>query len=455
MKPQALIDIVGLTEGLLGIHTPFLSHWAENKNIRQIQPVLPAVTCSVQSTYLTGKWPNEHGIVGNGWYFRDECEVKLWRQSNKLVEAEKIWDIAKRRDENFTCANMFWWFNMYTNADISVTPRPQYLADGRKLPDCFSYPGEIRHKLQSELGTFPLFDFWGPRTTIKSSAWIANASKLVHQWVQPDLLLVYLPHLDYNTQRHGLDHPSISQDLLAIDQVAQDLISFLENQGVEVNVISEYGIADVSNPIHINRILREMDLINIRGERGLELLDAGNSKAFALADHQIAHVYVNDISQIDKIKFILEKTQGIEMVLDREAQKEYHLDHSRSGELICVADKNSWFTYYYWLDDAKAPDFARTVDIHRKPGYDPVEMFLDPQKKLLVPRIAWKVLKKKLGFRTLMDVIPLDAGLVKGSHGRVNVKDEDKPIFIGQWPGEGILDPTSICDRMLGRLFGE
>ncbi len=453
MKKHALINVVGLSKKLIGDHTPFLKKWSEQQHINVVEPVLPAVTCSVQTTYLTGKWPKEHGIVGNGWFFKDEQEVKLWRQSNNLVEAPSIWDVARQQNPDFTCANMFWWYNMYSSVDYSVTPRPQYRADGQKIPDCYSYPASLRDELQSELGTFPLFDFWGPKTSIKSSQWIADASQLVFEKHEPNLLLVYLPHLDYVLQKFGHDDKHLSKDLREIDQVCEGLINWLENRGVEVSVISEYGITNVHQPIHINRILREMGMIHVRIENGLELLDAGASKAFALADHQVAHIYCNDPTIRKQVKEKLATISGIELVLDEQTKKDHHIDHERSGDLVVVADANSWFTYYYWTDDNLAPDFARMVDIHKKPGYDPVEMFLDPKKKLIIPRIILKLLAKKLGFRTVMNVIPLDASLVKGSHGRIGLADADKAIFISQHESKEPIDPTRIRDIVLDRIF--
>lgn len=455
MNKTAIINVVGLSKKLIGEHTPFLAKWSRDKNTSSIDPVLPAVTCSVQTTYLTGKWPSEHGIVGNGWFFKDEKEVKLWRQSNKLVQSPSIWDKAKSIDPSFTCANMFWWYNMYSSVDYAVTPRPQYRANGLKVPDCYSSPAGLRDRLQKELGTFPLFHFWGPKTTIKSSEWIANASKKVQEWHNPDLLLVYLPHLDYVLQKFGHEDNNLPKDLREIDAVCEDLITFLEAKGIDVNIISEYGITDVEQPIHINRILRKLDLVNVRLENSRELLDVGASKAFALADHQLAHIYINDQSQKELIKETLSKTTGIELVLDKEGQKEYHIDHERSGDLVVVADEKSWFTYYYWEDDQKAPDFARNVDIHNKPGYDPVEMFLDPKKKFIIPRIILKLIGKKLGFRTMMDVIPLDASLIKGSHGRVNLQDEDKAVFIGNHGRQDSISPTEIHDLILNKIFSK
>lgn len=455
MKRIVAINIVGLSSHLIGEHTPHLKRWIDqHAQLSTIEPVLPAVTCTAQSTYLTGKTPSEHGIVANGWYFRDECEVKLWRQSNKLVQAEKLWEMAKRRDPNFTCANLFWWYNMYSTVDYSVTPRPQYLADGRKMPDCYAQPPELRDELQAELGTFPLFNFWGPNTSIKSSQWIAHAAKRVYEKHQPTLTLIYLPHLDYCLQKFDHDSPEVQKDLREIDEVVQDLLQFFEKNEVQPLILSGYGITPVSRPIHINRMLRKAGLIKVRVERGLELLDAGISPAFAMADHQIAHVYLNDPSKLAEVKQLLEETPGIAQVLDQRGKEAHHLDHSRAGELVAIAEPNSWFTYYYWLDDKKAPDFARNVDIHRKPGFDPVEMFLDPEKSFIYPRIAWKVLKKKLGFRMNMNVIPLRADLVKGSHGAVDVADTHKPILISKELPAQSLAATDVCEQLLRHIFG-
>lgn len=430
MQKTAVINVVGLTKRLIGEHTPFIKSFLEQGKSTVIQPVLPAVTCSAQSTYLTGKYPSEHGIVGNGWYFKDECEVKFWRQSNKLVQSEKIWDKLKKQDSNFTCANLFWWYNMYASTDYNVTPRPNYLADGRKIPDIYSHPATLRDTLQKELGTFPLFHFWGPKTSIKSSQWIADATLRTDEIYNPTLTLIYLPHLDYNLQRYGLDFNIISKDLQEIDGVVKQLVEHYQKQEAHIILLSEYGITNVNRPVHLNRILRKAGYVNIRTERGLELLDAGASKAFAVADHQIAHVYLNDGSIKSKVREVLEKVEGVEKVLSGQEIKEANLNHDRCGDLVVIADKDSWFTYYFWLDDTKAPDFARMVDIHKKPGYDPVEMHTDPNDRWVMPRVIGKLIKKKLGFRTVMDIIPLDASLIKGSHGRIPEHVEDYPIFI-------------------------
>lgn len=452
MQRVVVINVVGLTSSLIGVHTPFLKKWTASKLISAVKPVLPAVTCSAQATYLTGKMPDEHGIVGNGWYFEEECEVKFWRQSNNLVQSKKIWEYLKEENPGFTCANLFWWYNMYSSVDYSVTPRPQYHADGIKLPDCYSYPASLRDELQKELGIFPLFDFWGPRTTIKSTQWIADASEHVENRFHPTLTLIYLPHLDYNFQRKGNAINDLTKDLKEIDKVVEQLVTCYEKNNVEVILLSEYGITSVTNPIHLNRILRTNNFIAIREESGLELLDVGTSEAFAVADHQIAHVYVKNKKKIDEIKSLLKKVKGVELVLDKNEQQQHSLHHNRSGDLVCVADKDSWFTYYYWLDDSRAPDFARIVEIHKKPGYDPAELFIDPKISAPILKVGGTLLKKKLGFRYLMDVIPLDATLVKGSHGRIPESKKDWPVLITSsknLKGQTEISPTEVFEVMM------
>lgn len=453
MKRTVVINVVGLTRSLIGEQMPFLKKWVERRNISLVRPIIPAVTCSMQSTYLTGKMPSEHGIVGNGWYFKEEAEVKFWRQSNKLVRSLKIWEVLKAKDPSFTCANMFWWYNMYSTVDYSVTPRPQYHADGKKMPDIYTEPPALRDELQEKFGMFPLFGFWGPKTSIRSSQWIAKASMEVELKHKPTLSLVYLPHLDYCFQRNGKSEAN-NKDLAEIDGVCEKLITFYEKQNMNVIILSEYGITPVDKPVHINQLLRKEGLLKIRVENGKELLDAGASAAFAVADHQVAHVYIKRNEDLSGIREMLMKTDGIQDVYDNTMQKEQEIDHERSGDLVCVAEKNAWFTYYYWLDDKLAPDFARTVDIHRKPGYDPCELFLDPSISMPDLKVGLKWLRKSLGFRYLMDVIPLNADLVKGSHGRIPESKEDWPLFISEEPAGKEIKATEVFGLLMSSVTG-
>ena len=440
LRRTAVLNVVGLTESLLGPHTPRLNAFRKSGAFAHIAPALPAVTCTAQSNYLTGKMASDHGIVANGWYNRELAEVQFWKQSNHLVTAPKIWETLRATAPNFTCATMFWWYNMYSSADWSVTPRPMYPADGRKFFDIYSWPSELRTGLKRDLGEFPFAGFWGPAAGLDSpqgkadcvTRWIADAAKWIEEKKQPTLNLVYLPHLDYNLQRLGPTDPRVDRDLREIDAIAGDLIDFFQKRGVGVLILSEYGITPVDTPIHLNRLFRGQGWITVKDELGLELLDYGNSRAFAVADHQLAHVYVNDHRIESQVRALLERTPGVAQVLGAQEKKEAGLDHPRAGDLVAIAAENTWFTYYYWMDDALAPDFARCVDIHRKPGYDPVELFLDPKIPAVKLKILWRLLQKKLGFRMLMDVIPLDAALVKGSHGCRPKNKSDWPVLLAE-----------------------
>ena len=461
MQSTLVILVVGLTPSLIGEDTPNLRKLSASGGLRPLSTVTPAVTCTVQSTLVTGLPPSGHGAVANGWYFRDLAEVWLWRQSNRLIAGEKIWEAAKKQNPDFTCAKMFWWYNMYSSADWSATPRPMYPADGRKIPDHYAEPPELHDELDKSLGQFPLFTFWGPVADISSSDWIMKSTLHVMKTRKPTLALTYLPHLDYNLQRLGpdLDHPQIKKDLQDIDACCGELIEAAEKEGRAVIVVSEYGITKVTDAVHINRALRQAGLIRVRPEEfGREILDAGASAAFALADHQIAHVYVQDTTRVSEVKALIEGLDGVEQVLDEDGKRAFGLDHPRSGELVAISRPDRWFSYYYWLNDAVAPDFARTVDIHRKPGYDPVELFFDPA--LSNPKLAagWRLAKRKLGQRALMDVISLkDTQLVKGSHGRPTDDPNEGPLVISSNPnlldGDGPVAATAFKQLVLDHIF--
>ncbi len=438
MKRTAVIDVVGLTESVIGPATPKIARFLERGAKARIVPAFPAVTCSAQAAYLTGAAPSRHGIVGNGWYDRKLAEVHFWKQSNHLVAGEKIWDRLRAADPSFTCAQLFWWFNMYAGVDYSITPRPAYPADGRKVFDIYTSPAPLRAAIKQDLGEFPFPAFWGPaagRQTPQGapdavSRWIAASAKWIEEKHSPTFSLIYLPHLDYNLQRLGPADPANLADFTAIDAIVGDLLAFFATRNVQPVLLSEYGIDPVHTPVHLNRLFREQGWLAIREELGLELLDCGASRVFAVADHQVAHIYLNDPALKPRVRALLSEHPGIENILDDAEKSSLGLNHPRAGDLIAVAQPHAWFTYYYWQEDAVAPDFARTVDIHRKPGYDPVELFLDPAIPAVKLKILWRLLQKRLGFRMLMDVIPLDAALVQGSHGRRVLDPARQPLFI-------------------------
>lgn len=419
----AVLNIVGLSKSLLGENAQGITAFAEKHGLQTYAPAFPALTTTAQSSILTGTPPEKHGIVANGWYDRESAEVRFWKQSNHIVHGEKIWDSLRKTVPGFTCAKLFWWYNMHSTADFTITPRPLYPADGSKHFDIHTQPMAMRDELRADLGPFPFPAFWGPAAGIASSEWIAASAKWVEQKHSPTLSLVYLPHLDYCLQKDGPTAPNIPAEVRTIDRVVTDLISYYESRSIRVMLLSEYGISPVDQPIHLNRLFREKGWLSIKDELGRETLDYGGCKAFAVADHQIAHVYVNDPAILPEVRALLESTGGIDEIRPQ--------NHPRAGDLIAIAKPNAWFTYYYWTDDAKAPDFARTIDIHRKPGYDPCELFIDPAIRFPKAKIAKFLLKKKLGIRALLEVIPLDPTLVKGSHGRDQVPDSEKPVLIG------------------------
>ena len=456
MKRTAILNVVGLTTPLIE-RMPRLSGFARQREMRRVVPAFPAVTCTAQSTYLTGLAAAEHGIVGNGWYDRDLAEVHFWKQSNHLVGGRKLWEELRAAVPGFTCAKLFWWYNMYSSADYSITPRPLYPADGRKFFDIYTAPFDIRFAIKKDLGEFPFRSFWGPGADIKSSRWIAESAKWIEQHYRPSLSLVYLPHLDYNLQKIGPQDPAIQADLQLLDDLLGELIAFFAQRDIQLIILSEYGITPVDRPIFINRLLRKKGWIAIKDELGREMIDCGASKAFAVADHQVAHVYLNEAGLLEEVRSALQSEEGIEAVLDRPQQVALGVQHPRAGDLVAIADPRSWFTYYYWLDDSVAPDFARTVDIHRKIGYDPAELFVDPAIKFPAARVAAFLLKKKLNLRGLLEVIPLDPGLVKGSHGRVPERAEDYPVLIADRlaaPSSSAIKATEVYGLLRALCLG-
>ncbi len=413
MKRVCIINVVGLVGELL----PYAPCISQLGPCRSFRPPIPAVTCTVQATMLTGKMPNEHGIVGNGWYDRNYSEVRFWQQSNHLISGELLY-------QGIDTAKMFWWFNQHSHVNYSATPKPHYGCDGSKVFDIID---DTDCQLFKHLGPFPFFSFWGPNAGLPASDWIAQATAKVLREKKPQLTLCYLPHLDYDFQRFS--KPNLER-VAEVDRCASMVINAAQDIGAIPIIVSEYGLVPVSKPVSINRILRQAGMLTVRQGPFGEMLIPGDCRAFAVADHQVAHVYVNDPGALHEVREILIKQPGIQSVVHPE---ELRLEHPRSGDLIALAQSDSWFTYYYWNDDNLAPDFARTVDIHRKPGYDPCELFITSKS-----RAMFRLAQKKLGLRMKMDVIPLDPSLVGGSHGLVNSIDQN-PILIGPDAPEDIL----------------
>ena len=432
-EPLLIINIAGLAVGAIGSATPHLARLCQAGGRVPLQPPIPALTSVSQATLLTGSTPAEHGIVANGWYFRELSLVLNWQRSARLVTGSTLFDAFGTSDPPLRSANLFWRNATHSSADLNVTERPAYWADGRKSPDIYTEPAEVRDELVARLGPFPLFRFWGPAADITASRWIADATLHVLEQNRYGLVLTYLPHLDYDHQRFGPASPEGQRALSAVDLQAGRLIDGAQAAGMRVAVLSDYAFEPVSRPIFLNRALRSAGLLAVQRAANGELLEPGASTAFAVCDQQVAHVYVNQLGSLGAVAKLLRGIDGVERVLDRDALRAAGLDHPRSGELLAIAAPDCWFAYPYWLDERCAPDFAGCVAIHDKPGFDPAELLWSPgwRGKL---KVGWRLLQKRLGWRAPFDLINRDPSQVRGSHGRVPTGDSDRPVLITSWP---------------------
>jgi len=453
MPQILLINAVGLTPRLLPL-APRLSKVAAAGWAMPMKEVLPAVTCSAQATILTGEPVNRHGIVANGWLYRETNEVRFWQQNNGLMQAEPLYATAKKLNPQFKCAKLFWWFNQGADVEWSITPKPWYAIDGNKAFDVAGTPDGFAEGLKKHLGPFPFPSFWGPMAGLKSSQWIAKAAAETLKQQRPDLTLVYLPHLDYEPQRRGPSGCDMAKQVKEFDDACAPLLDAAEAAGAQVWVVSEYGHCNVDTPVYLNRVLRSAGLLAVRNGPFGEQLDTYESRAFAVVDHQLAHVYVKHYGDVQRVKELLHAVPGVAEVLAGEERAKYQLDHSRSGEIIALSTPKAWFAYPFWLDDAAAPDYARSVAIHHKPGYDPAELFFDPEFKAPKIHAARRLLQKKLGFRMSMDVVSLDAGIVRGSHGLNPADPQDGAIIIGhgQKPSAGHMPMTAVKGLLLNAM---
>jgi len=437
MKPLVVLDIAALSPQLLGRDaTPNLDRLAAEGVRRSLPPVFPAVTSVAQATLTTGLPPAKHGIIANGRYDRAALAGHFWEQAARLVSGKRIWGEVRRRERKAKTAVLFFQQSMGCGADVVVTPAPVHSEKDGLVLACYTRPGGLDSELAGKLGPFPLMNYWGPMAGWKSSEWIERALLHVMEKFAPTLTLCYVPHLDYNLQRRpppaeGDPLPDwLREDLALVDGLVGRVREAAEKRGAALLVISDYTITPVSRPVYLNRALRQAKLLAVREIRNSEYLDLAESRAFALVDHQVAHVYLQGATR-KRVRALLEKTPGVERVLDKADKKELGVDHARSGELIAVAARDAWFAYPWWLDDARAPDFARTVDIHRKPGYDPVELFIDPATKS----------------------IPLDAALVRGSHGRPPDSAKEGALLIAP-AGTNIREGELRYEELRGVLLG-
>ena len=428
-RPLIIICAVGLTPEHIGSNTPALQELANRGFCSPLNTSVPAVTTTAQTTMLTGVDPDKHGIVANGWYFRELGEVWLWRQSQRLLQAPPVWQSIRQNNPDYKVLKHFWWYAMNTDVTTAVTPRPVYFSDGAKAPDFYTWPSELKEEIRRQHGDFPLFQFWGPTASGVSTQWIAESFSTAWNYNKPDLALCYLPHLDYDLQRFGPQGDHLAENLKAIDSYCATVIDHANKHDADILVVSEYGLEAVDHAIPINQTLRQAGLLATTENAAGELLDPGMSRAFAVADHQLAHIYCADQQAIDDAMRTLKACDGIELLLVGADRQQLGLDHPRSGEIVALAAAGNWFLYDYWLDVSKRPDFANNVEIHKKPGYDPRELVFDRHGGKA--RAGLALLKKKLGMRYRMNPVGLDPSVVKGSHGRPAATAEQGAVIIG------------------------
>lgn len=428
-KRVIVLDLVGLTPANLQDKelTPNLNKIASRGVAAKIKPPFPPVTGTVQATLTTGRYPEGHGIVGNGCYRRDQRQAVMWDQNASPVCGERIWDLLKLHDPRAKTAVLFWQHIKYATADIVITPSPLHSERGME-EWYFSKPAGLYGQLAARQGPFQLHNFWGPLASFSSSQWIARAALETVNLYDPDLTMAYLPNLDYNAQKFGPDSDEAKQSVKQIDSLIGWFVEELDHAGkgedTALVLLSEYAIRPVSRLVYINRILRDHKWLEVNRIGGKEYIDFYRSKAFAVVDHQVAHVYVQEKDIIHQVARVLQETDGIEQVLGITGKRRWRVNHPSSGELVAVSKKDAWFPYYWWYEDSAAPHYARTVDIHNKPGYDPVELFLDPETRS----------------------IPLRPDLVRGSHGSFPTGNDDLVSLIATGPSTGLLANEEVWE---------
>lgn len=432
-----LLSIPGLREEDLA-RMPALEALAKEGDRATLVPSFPAVTLPVQANMTTGLPPSEHGVVANGYYWRDRNEVEMWTAWNDSVLRPQIWDRLHDVDPAITSAAWFPMFAKGCGADFVCLPAPVHNPDGSESLWCYTKPERMYGELRDALGHFPLQNFWGPMASIASSEWIVRSAIWAAQQHRPNFFYLYLPHLDYAAQKHGPDSPEAHTACLELDRQIARLIAGFEtayDAAMLWIVASEYVIQNVTQVVYPNRLLRDAELLTVGvDEQGRELIDFANTPAWAMVDHQVAHVFVQDRSEeiIGRVQDLFQDSPGVAETLSRAQRDKHDLAHERSGDVVLVAEPDAWFAYYYWQHDDYAPAFARTVDIHRKPGYDPVELFFDPA-----------------AHQAGLGPTPLDATLVKGSHGAPATDSSQRGVILSS---QRVLRELVIADTDIAQF---
>ena len=442
-----LLSIPGLRGEDLA-RMPVLAGLAGAGRCVPLAPGFPAVTCPVQASLTTGVPPAAHGIVANGLFDRVTNHLEMWISPDSVHRTARIWDRLKAARPDLRTAAWFLLQSKHATADLVCLPAPKHNPDGSETMWCHTNPEPLYAALRETLGEFPLHKFWGPVAGIESSRWIARSFGEAARPAPPHMAVVYLPHLDYAAQRSGPDSPPAHAACGELDAeigtLLDDYAGIVGRDELVVLVAGEYRIRPVSHVVHPNRVLREAGLLAVRDTAEGEILDIAASRAWTLADHQLGHVYLRDPADAAVVADLFRGRAGVGRVLAGDELVAAGLvppsqprKDNRCGDVILESTLDSWQSYFYWLDDTKAPTFARTIDIHRKPGYDPLELHLD---RSALPRI----------------VIPLDPSLVKGSHGAIDPANPHETVFIASRPD--VTDATTLAATdvagIVANIFG-
>ena len=427
-KRVVVIDAVGLSPRHIETKdkAPYLHSLITRGRYQRMNTVFPTLTLPVQASLTTGLYPKAHGVVSNGFYFPENYQIAFWEQASSLVQSDRIWDRLKRKDARLKTALLFFQNSLYASCDVVITPKPIHTEEFGLVQWCYSKPVGLYEEISKKIGEFNLFSYWGPLASIDASRWITQAALEVMAREKPHLMFVYLPHLDYCSQKYDPADPAIDAELKSLDDEVKRIVDGIQNMGLAKETVfiihSEYVLSGVQGDIPINRILREKGLLKVREIKGREYLDCELSQAFAMVDHQVAHLYIKP-GQEKSVRTVLEGVGGIDLILDLPGKKKHRVDNPRSGDLIAVSARNRWFSYYWWEDRAKEPDYATHIDIHRKPGYDPLELFLEPG--------TFKISQ--------------DTSLIHGSHGYPPVTPDDQvPLIVYGENAEAMILPENL-----------
>ena len=387
---------------LLVVQAAGLSRKLEVKGLalRPIGGVFPALTSTVQASFRTASAPSSHGMIANGLFSRRLSKCLFWEQSARLVQGERIWHTF--RQSGATVGVLFWQQSLGEEADLILSPAPIHKHHGGMIDDCYAKPAGSYERLCAAVGRrFKLQHYWGPMASAKAGDWIAGATAalLADRAAAPHLLLTYLPTLDYDLQRFGPDRPRSEAAHQALSRQLNLLVTAAKRSGYDILVYGDYAIGAAGGAVFPNRRLADAGLMATRQVGRMVYPDLPTSRAFAMVDHEIAHVYIADPADIQAAAEQLSALEGVARILDRGDQQTVGVDHPNTGELLLIAEEGQWFAYPWWTDSAQRPDYATHVDIHNKPGFDPCELLTD------LP--AWPPMR-----------VAQDTGRIGGSHGR-------------------------------------